>query len=147
MSDDWSYAHDLVNMYLGIAQLADNELDPQEQKVLLEKFREWMPHLKTDQFEDIWGEVRRMYDSLESRENRHSLFLQSTLNVAQLMGGDREQLECILKDLVDIAAADGEIRDSEVTMIKAAAYAYGFYMDVQIDQGSGQASVALQTFH
>lgn len=134
MEGEWSYAHDLVNMYLGIAYLADHELDPEEERTFLVKFKEWMPHLSVDQFVEIWGEVKELYDTLGSDENRYALYLQSTLNVARLLEDSRDQLKCIIRDLVDIAAADGVLQDREATMIKASAIAYGLNIELSFDE-------------
>ncbi len=134
MEGEWSYAHDLVNMYLGIAYLADHKLDPEEERTFLVKFKEWMPHLSVDQFVEIWGEVQGLYDTLGSDENRYALYLQSTLNVARLLEDSRDQLRCIIQDLVDIAAADGVLDDREATMIKASAIAYGLNIELSFDE-------------
>jgi uncharacterized tellurite resistance protein B-like protein len=127
MEGEWSYAHDLVNMYLGIAYLADHKLAPEEERTFLVKFKEWMPHMSVDQFVEIWSE-------LGSDENRYALYLQSTLNVAQLLEDSRDQLKCIIQDLVDIAAADGVLHDREATMIKASAIAYGLNIELSVDE-------------
>ena len=134
MEGEWSYAHDLVNMYLGIAYLADNELDPEEERTFLVKFKEWMPHLSVDQFVEVWGEVKELYDTLGTDENRYALYLQSTLNVARLLEDSSDQLKCIIQDLVDIAAADGVLQDREATMIKASAIAYGLNIELAFDE-------------
>ncbi|MGD2215756.1 MAG: TerB family tellurite resistance protein [Gemmatimonadales bacterium] len=134
MEGEWSYAHDLVNMYLGIAYLADHQLDPEEERTFLVKFKEWMPHLSVDQFVAIWGEVKELYDKIGSDENRYALYLQSTLNVARLLEDSRDQLRCIIQDLVDIAAADGVLHDREATMIKASAIAYGLNIELSVDE-------------
>ncbi len=134
MSGEWSYAHDLVNMYLGIAHLADHELDREEERTFLMKFKEWMPHMSVDQFVEVWKEVKDLYDSLGSDENRYALYLQSTLNVSRLLGDSTGQLKCIIQDLVDIAGADGVLHDREATMIKAAAIAYGLNIRLEFDE-------------
>ena len=132
MPSEWSYAHDLVNMYLGIAQLADSELTEDEQTMFTEKFREWMPHLREEEFEGIWAEVRALYESLGSDDNRYAVYMQSILNVSQLLSDSRDQLKYIIKDLAAIAGADGVLHDNEATMIKATACAYG--LDVELKQ-------------
>ena len=142
MEGEWSYAHDLVNMYLGIAYLADKKLDPEEERTFLVKFKEWMPHLSVDQFVEIWGEVQGLYDTLGSDENRYALYLQSTLNVARLLEDSRDQLKCIVQDLVDIAAADGVLDDSEATMIKASAIAYGLNIELSFDEDTNRVRLS-----
>jgi uncharacterized tellurite resistance protein B-like protein len=144
MPSQWSYAHDLVNIYLGIAHLADSELHEEERRTFLKKFREWMPHVKAEQFEQIWQEVRSLYDSLVSHENRYAVYLQSVLNVAQLLGDNRDQLKAIVSDLVEIAGADGTLRDAESTMIKAAAIAYGLEVELGMDEGAGRVRVSFK---
>jgi len=134
MPSEWSYAHDLVNMYLGIAQLADNELTEGEQATFTEKFREWMPHLRDEEFDDIWAEVRALYESLGSDDNRYAVYLQSILNVSQLLADSRDQLKYIIKDLAAIAGADNVLHDNEATMIKATACAYGLDVELQKDE-------------
>lgn len=142
MEGEWSYAHDLVNMYLGIAYLADHELDPEEERTFLVKFKEWMPHVSVDQFVEIWGEVKKLYETLGSDENRYAFYLQSTLNVAQLLEDSTDQLKCIIQDLVDIAAADGVLHDREATMIKASAIAYGLNIELSVDEGARRIRLA-----
>ncbi|NIR45872.1 MAG: TerB family tellurite resistance protein [Gemmatimonadetes bacterium] len=137
MSSDWSYAHDLVNMYLGIAQLADNDLAEEEERTFTEKFREWMPHMREEEFEGIWKDVRALYDSLGSKDNRYAVYLQSILNVAQLLGDSPDQLKYVIRDLVSIAGADGVLHDNEATMIKATAVAYGFDVSLEQDEETG----------
>jgi uncharacterized tellurite resistance protein B-like protein len=134
MPNEWSYAHDLVNMYLGIAQLADNELTEGEQTTFTEKFREWMPHLREEEFDGIWTEVRELYESLGTDDNRYAVYLQSILNVSQLLADSRDQLRYIIKDLAAIAGADGVLHDNEATMIKATACAYGLDVELQQDE-------------
>ncbi len=143
MSGEWSPAHDLVNLYLGIAHLADNELDPEEQRTFMRKFGQWMPNVAVEQFEKIWGEVIALYESLGSHENRYAVFLQSVLNVARLMGDSKEKLRAVIRDLVDIASADGRLHENEVTMIKAAAIAYGLSAEVRLNVKTGQVELTL----
>jgi uncharacterized tellurite resistance protein B-like protein len=142
MSSEWSYAHDLVNMYLGIAQLADHELHEEEQRVFSEKFREWMPHMSEEAFDGIGEAVRALYESLGSDDNRYAVYLQSILNVAQLLGDSRDQLRYVIRDLVAIAGADGVLHDNEATMIKATACAYGLDIELASDEESGVVRVS-----
>ena len=142
MEGEWSYAHDLVNMYLGIAYLADHELDPEEERVFLVKFKEWMPHLSVEQFHEIWSEVKELYDTLGSDQSRHALYLQSTLNVARLLEDSRDQLKCIIQDLVDIAAADGVLHEVEATMIRASAIAYGLNIELSFDEDASRVRLS-----
>ena len=141
MSTDWSYAHDLVNMYLGIAHLADHELHEEEERIFTERFREWMPHMREDSFQRIWKDVRDLYDSLASDDNRYAVFLQSTLKVAELLDDSRDQLKYIIRDLAAIAGADGVLHDNEATMIKATACVYGLDITLDVDEESNVVSV------
>jgi len=144
MSGEWSPAHDLVNLYLGIAHLADNELDPEEQRTFMRKFGQWMPNVSVEQFEKIWGEVISLYESLGSHENRYAVYLQSAVNVARLMGDNKEKLRAVIRDLVDIASADDELHDNEITMIKAAAIAYGLSADLRVNVKTGRVELTLK---
>jgi uncharacterized tellurite resistance protein B-like protein len=141
MSTDWSYAHDLVNMYLGIAHLADHELHAEEERIFSERFREWMPHMREESFQSIWSDVRELYDSLGSDDNRYAVFLQSTLKVAELLDDSRDQLKYIIRDLAAIAGADGVLRDNEATMIKATACVYGLDIELDVDEETNVVSV------
>jgi uncharacterized tellurite resistance protein B-like protein len=144
MSGEWSPAHDLVNLYLGIAHLADNELDPEEQRTFMRKFGQWMPNVSVEQFERIWGDVISLYESLGSHENRYAVYLQSALNVARLMGDSKEKLRAVIRDLVDIASADEKLHDNEVTMIRAAAIAYGLSADLRVNHKTGRVELTLK---
>jgi tellurite resistance protein len=143
MSGEWSPAHDLVNLYLGIAHLADSELDPEEQRTFMRKFGQWMPNVSVEHFEKIWGEVISLYESLGSHENRYAVYLQSAVNVARMMGDSKEKLRAVIRDLVDIAGADGYLHDNEITMIKAAAIAYGLSADLRMNAKTGRVELTI----
>lgn len=143
MEKDWSPAHDLINMYLGIAHLADSDLDPEEQRTFMHRFRQWLPEVSADELTEIWNEVFSLYQSLGSRESRYALYLQSALNIASYMGDSKDKLRSIIRDLVDIAGADGQLHDNEVTLIKAAAIAYGLSADVRWNVKTGQVELTL----
>jgi tellurite resistance protein len=144
MAGEWSPAHDLVNMYLGIGHLADNELDPEERRTFLLKFRQWMPDMTSENFADVWNQVLSLYKSMGTREQRYSMYLQSVVNIAQFMGDDKDKLRAIIRDLVDIAGADGVLHENEVTMIKAAAIAYGLSADMRINAKTGRVELDLK---
>jgi tellurite resistance protein len=144
MAGEWSPAHDLVNMYLGIGHLADNALDPEERRTFLLKFRQWMPDMTSENFADVWNQVLSLYRSMGTREQRYSMYLQSVVNIAQFMGDDKDKLRSIIRDLVDIAGADGVLHENEVTMIKAAAIAYGLSADMRINAKTGRIELDLK---
>ncbi len=79
-----------------------------------------------------------------TREQRYSLYLQSVVNIAQFMGDDKNKLRAIIRDLVDIAGADGTLHDNEVTLIKAAAIAYGFSANMRVNARTGQVELDLK---
>ncbi len=143
-SGKWSVAHDLVNMYLGIAHLADSELDPEEQRTFMRKFGSWMPAVSLEGFEQIWGEVTSLYRSLGSDEERYALYLQSTVNLARALGENKEKLRAIIRDLVDIAGADRVLHDNEIIMIKAAAIAYGLSAELRLNVKTGIVELTLR---
>lgn len=144
MAGEWSPAHDLVNMYLGIGHLADDELDPEERRTFLLKFRQWMPEVDSESFAEVWNQVMSLYRSMGTREQRYSMYLQSVVNIAQFMGDDKNKLRAIIRDLVDIAGADGVLHDNEVTLIKAAAISYGFSADMRVNAKTGQVELDLK---
>jgi len=144
MAGEWSPAHDLVNMYLGIAHLADNELDPEEQRTFLLKFRQWMPDVAADNFADVWKQVLALYESMGTREHRYAMYLQSAVNIARFMGDDKDKLRSIVRDLVDIAGADGVLHENEVTMIKAAAISYGLSAEMRVNTNTGRVELTLK---
>lgn len=144
LSSRWSHAHDLVNLYLCVAHLADNDLDPEEQRTFLLKFGQWVPDVTVEQFEKIWSEVLTLYQSLGTHENRYALYLQSAVNVARSLAGSKDKLRSIIRDLVDIASADGELHENEVTMIKAAAITYGLSADLRVNAKTGEIELTIQ---
>jgi hypothetical protein len=137
-------AHDLVNMYLAIGQLADNELTADEQRTFMRKFGQWMPDVTLEQFEHVWSEVLSVNGSLHTKEARYALYLQSAVNIARFMGGSKDKLRSIVRDLVDIAGADGELHDNEVTMIKAAAISYGLSAELRMNVNTGRVELTLK---
>ncbi|NIR42646.1 MAG: hypothetical protein GWN99_02040 [Gemmatimonadetes bacterium] len=141
---EWGYAHDLINMYLGIALFADNELSPEEQRTFMMKFGGWITDVSLNDFQKIWSDVATAYNSLNSREQRYASFLQSTVNVASFLGDSRDKLRAIIRDLVDIASADGELHENEITMIKAAAITYGLSADVRVNVKTGRVELTLR---
>jgi hypothetical protein len=140
----WGAAHDLVNMYLAIAQLADSELSQDEQRTFMRKFGQWMPDVTLEQFEKIWSEVMSVNGSLNNNEARYALYLQSAINIAQFMGGNKDNLRSIVRDLVDIAGADGKLHENEITMIKAAAITYGLSADLRVNVNTGRIELTLK---
>ena len=76
--------------------------------------------------------------------NRYAVYLQSAVNVARLMGDNKEKLRAVIRDLVDIAGADGVLHENEVTMIKAAAIAYGLSADLRINVKTGRVELTLK---
>jgi hypothetical protein len=144
LGPEWTSAHDLVNLYLGIALLADNDLDPEEQRTFMRKFGQWMPDFSQDDFEKIWGEVMALHRSLDSTERRYGLYLQSTINVLHFLGGNKDKLRSIIRDLVDIAGADKKLHENEVTMIKAAAVTFGLSADLRVNVKTGGVELVLK---
>ncbi len=142
-SAKWSYAHDLVNMYLGIAHFADNELSPEEQRTFMARFGQWVEDVSLEQFENIWSEVVKAYDAHSAREQRYGAYLQSVLNVARFFGDTKERLRAVIRDLVEIAGADGKLHENEVTMIKAAAITYGLSADMRVNVKTGRVELTL----
>lgn len=144
LSSRWGSGHDLVNLYLGIAHLADNDLDPEEQRTFLLKFGQWVPDITVEQFQKIWSEVLTLYQSLGTHENRYALYLQSAVNLARKFGDSKDKLRSIIRDLVDIAGADGELHENEIALIKAAAITYGLSADVRVNANTGQIELTIQ---
>ena len=95
MPADWSHAHDLVNMYLGIAHFADNELAPEEQRIFMKKFDQWIPNVSLEEFQEIWSEVTTAYEALASREARYASYLQSAVNVASFLRSSKDKLRAL----------------------------------------------------
>ena len=144
LGPEWTSAHDLVNLYLGIALLADNDLDSEEQRTFMRKFGQWMPNVSLDDFQRIWGQVMALHRSLESSERRYGLYLQSTINVLRVFGGAKEKLRSIIRDLVDIAGADKKLHENEITMIKAAAVTFGLSADLRVNVKTGRVELVLK---
>ncbi len=144
LGPDWTPAHDLANLYLGIALLADNDLDPEEQRTFMRKFGQWMPNVSLDEFERVWGQVMALHRSLESTERRYGLYLQSTINVVRSLGGNKDKLRSIIRDLVDIAGADRTLHENEITLIKAAAVTFGLSADLRVNAKTGRVELVLK---
>jgi uncharacterized tellurite resistance protein B-like protein len=60
------------------------------------------------------------------------------------MGDSKEKLRAVIRDLVEIAAADGVLHDNEATMIKAAAVAYGLSADLRMNVKTGRIELTLK---
>lgn len=143
MPAEWGYAHDLVNLYLGIALFADNELSAEEQRTFMTKFGSWITDVSLNDFQKIWSDVTAAYQSLASREQRYASYLQSAVNVANFLADSKDKLRAIIRDLVDIAGADGQLYENEVTMIKAAAVTYGLSADLRVNAKTGRVELTL----
>jgi uncharacterized tellurite resistance protein B-like protein len=144
LGPEWTSAHDLVNLYLGIALLADNDLDPEEQRTFMRSFGQWMPNVALEEFEKVWGQVTALHRSLESTERRYGLYLQSTINVLHSFGENKDKLRSIIRDLVDIAGADRKLHENEVTLIKAAAVTFGLSADLRVNVKTGRVELVLK---
>ena len=143
MPEGWSYSHDLVNLYLGIAHFADNELSPEEQRTFMAKFGSWVDDVSLEQFEKVWGDVVSAYEARNTREQRYAAYLQSAVNVARFLGDSKDKLRAIVRDLVDIAGADKKLHENEITMIKAAAIIYGLSADLRVNVKTGRVELNL----
>ena len=55
-----------------------------------------------------------------------------------------EKLRAIIRDLVDIAGADGELHENEIALIKAAAITYGLSAEVRVNANTGQIELTIQ---
>jgi hypothetical protein len=141
---EWGYAHDLVNLYLGIALFADNELSAEEQHTFMTRFSGWITDVSLNDFQKIWSDVATAYQSLASREQRYGSYLQSAVNVANFLSDSKDKLRAIIRDLVDIASADGRLHENEVTMIKAAAITYGLSADLRVNVKTGRIELTLK---
>lgn len=139
----WSYAHDLVNLYLGIAHFADNELSPEEQRTFMAKFGGWISDVSLEDFQQIWSQVVTAYESQAAQEQRYAAYLQSAVNIARFLGDNKDKLRAIIRDLVDIAGADKKLHENEVTMIKAAAIIYGLSADLRVNVKTGRIELTL----
>jgi uncharacterized tellurite resistance protein B-like protein len=139
----WSYAHDLVNLYLGIAHFADNELSPEEQRTFMARFGGWVTDVSLEDFQEIWSQVVAAYESRTTREQRYAAYLQSAVNIARFLGNSKDKLRAIIRDLVDIASADNKLHETEVTMIKAAAIIYGLSADLRVNVKTGRVELTL----
>ncbi len=104
--------HDLALLYLGLAHGADESLDPAETKQIAASLRRWQPDKDPALIDHVIREATLTYlngmDSERMKETAHVLKDALSENLRKI----------ILRDLAEIARADGEILSEERDFIQ-----------------------------
>lgn len=113
-----SLLHDLALLYLGLAEGADDELDASERQEVGARLRRWQPNRDPALIDHVMRDVALSY-----REERIEERLDEAIESLgeSLPKGLRTD---ILRDLAEIARADGTVLDAEKTFIRRVAEAW-----------------------
>jgi uncharacterized tellurite resistance protein B-like protein len=107
----WSVAHDLALVYLGLAHGADDELSRSEVNVMLRTLKVWLPSMEDDCILDVLREAMERYAS----GSREALVESAVTGLRDGLTADQRRKA--LADLIRIANADGVFLDDEEDLI------------------------------
>ena len=111
---DWTALHDLGLVYLALAHGSDTDLSPDERNLMGEKLQEWsdrasQPMQETDK---VLNDVMLVYmgGSGDQMLRASVVSLKETL--------DKPLRVAVLNDLADVASADGQLVEGEISFIQ-----------------------------
>lgn len=113
----------VLTLYLACGRLADGDLDGEEMKVIVDKTRAQLPALSPAYADSVLAEVAREFVALGTEEARLRKVVLSAERIGEGLG--REQQESIIKDLISISEADGDVEAGEMEFVLAAAKTFG----------------------
>lgn len=126
--DRWGSLHDLGLLYLALVHGADGDIDPAEREVMLQKLQAWEHRATPAQTRGVMHDVMLVYMGLYRGEMLDIAIagLKQSLQKAQRI--------LVLRDLTDLASADGLLVPGEIAFIQKLAHVW------EIDQELGAAS-------
>ena len=122
--------HDLALLYLGLAQGADDELDPSETKEVAACLRRWQPDKDPALIDHVIRDVSLSFEEEATPEEVRA----AVESLGESLSEDLRQE--ILGDLAEIARADGLVLQQEKDFVEQIAVTWG------VSQTSGLESSA-----
>jgi uncharacterized tellurite resistance protein B-like protein len=122
--------HDLALLYLGLAQGADDELDPSETKEVAACLRRWQPDKDPALIDHVIRDVSLSFEEEATTEEVRA----AVESLGERLSEDLRQE--ILDDLAEIARADGLVLQQEKDFVEQIATTWG------VSQTSGLESSA-----
>ena len=119
--------HDLALLYLGLAQGADDDLDPSETREVAARLRRWQPDKDPALIDHVIRDVSLSYEEEATTEEVRAAV--DALGEALSEGRRRE----ILGDLSEIARADGLVLQEEQNFIEHIAHTWGVSLNPDYD--------------
>jgi uncharacterized tellurite resistance protein B-like protein len=116
--EDWSLIHELAFVYVIVAHSADDELNPDEIEVILDRLQEWQDDLSEDDVREVVRRALQVY----ADDPGEDLIRQSVEALKEALP-DIQRL-AVLDDLHCIARADGPLNDEEQTLIRSLSRAW-----------------------
>lgn len=108
----WTTGHDLALVYLALMHGADDEIDPSEDEVMVDRLADWLPELDEAHLRAVTEEVMLMYVS----QAGHEMLSTSVETLQRALS--KPQRVAVLNDLAEIAGADGVLYEGEVSFIQ-----------------------------
>ncbi|MAW83260.1 MAG: hypothetical protein CL832_02275 [Crocinitomicaceae bacterium] len=118
-------SHALCMVYLEMTA-ADGKIEDSEQDEVAKKVMKWKDAFKTDP-KQTWKESVNWFKSFDSVESR----VENVIGILKMLPDilEREGLIEVGKDLVDVAASDGEIAENEKKFFNAFLEIVGLTID------------------
>jgi uncharacterized tellurite resistance protein B-like protein len=122
--------HDLAILYLGLAQDADDDLDPEETKEVAARLRRWQPDKDPALIDHVIRDVSLSYqEEANTQEVREAVrSLGETLS--------KERRQEIMGDLSEIARADGMVLQEEKNFVDHIARIWEVSQRPDLDTGT-----------
>jgi len=118
-----SHVDALAFLYLTFGQATDGTLTAEEMRALADKLKKRAPDLSLEDLGQVLRDTVSAYKAIGSREEKID---RAQVHAAALRDvADDAMRQAIVKDLHDIAGADGEVSPEEVAFIEQTAATLG----------------------
>jgi uncharacterized tellurite resistance protein B-like protein len=146
LSEDssWEKHHDLLYLYVCMGHLPDREFSFEEVGTIMRCWRRRFPQMSSDEFQRIRTAVMNRYNRYETTSQRLSRFVLAARNLKQVYRGKYKKLTGILKDLFDIARADGAVHENEIALLNAVALEWDLELGFSSPSGDNPVEMMIK---
>ncbi len=126
--------HFLGFIYVGFAELTDNEFSDEEHEKVVELVLDWKYNeveIPKDEFSIILSDIMTWYEGIKEKKLREKMFFEAVVYVQQQHWFTPQVAKEILDNLVEVMKADGISKTSEKDMLKKLALIWSVDYNVE----------------
>ncbi|MEA3497205.1 MAG: hypothetical protein U9R42_14350 [Bacteroidota bacterium] len=126
--------HFLGFIYVGFAELTDNEFSDEEHEKVVELVLDWKYNEKEihkDEFSIILSDIMTWYEGIKEKKLREKMFFEAVVYVQQQYWFTPQVAKEILDNLVEVMKADSISKTSEKDMLKKLALIWSVDYNVE----------------